>query len=437
MRAMKYFTIKTLGCKVNRYESEAMSEQLQDEAWQPAGAEAKADLCIVNTCAVTQKAAMQSRQAARRAVRNHPEACVVVVGCYAQVAPEVFSSMQGVRCVAGNAFKEKIAELADRGIHCDTAVTYAEDISTVRTFQDLPITSFGGRTRPFLKIQDGCEAFCAYCIVPNARGPSRSLRPEIVTERVKGLKESGYFEVVLCGVNLGRYGQDLTPATSLASLVRTLDGPQAVQRLRLSSIEPRELSEKLIEHVATSARVCPHLHIPLQSGDDQVLKQMNRPYTSDFYTDLVHHIVNRVPDVAIGVDVMAGFPGETEAAFENTCRLVAQLPVSYLHVFPFSKHKGTAAADLPAPIGPDTIKNRCRYLRDIGQRKRVAFWRKFLGSSHEVLIEGKRDKTTGRLKGLTKNYIPVLLQGPDELFHQVLEVRLTKMEQGGVLGESV
>ena len=433
---MNLFTITTLGCKVNRYESEAISEQLQDQGWQVIDKGAIANLCIINTCTVTQKAATQSRQATRRVIRNHPGAVVVVTGCDAHLAHDLFSSMPGVHCVAGNALKDQIARLVSR--HRDFGrppLTIVEDLSAPRPFQELPVTRFGNRTRPFLKIQDGCDAFCAYCIIPRARGRSRSLAPEMVVKRITGLKERGYAEVVLCGIHIGHYGQDLAPATSLSRLMRLIDGSQGVKRLRLSSIEPAELPEELVECLARSKHICPHLHIPLQSGDDEVLKAMNRPYTSKFYREMVHHIVRAMPDVAIGVDVLAGFPGETERAFENTCRLIERLPIAYLHVFPFSVQKGTQAEGMRDRVLPETIKKRCQYLRDIGQTKRRGFYEKFIGSTSEVLIEGKRDRATGYLKGLTRNYIPVLVDGGDELMHQVIQVRLTRAEHGRVFGE--
>jgi threonylcarbamoyladenosine tRNA methylthiotransferase MtaB len=432
---MKSFTIVTLGCKVNRYESEAISEQLQNQGWYPADKGAMADLCIVNTCTVTQKAAMQSRQAARKLIRNHPGALEVVTGCYVQIAPDVFSSMPGVHCVVGNAFKDQIARLASRHKHHAPVMTIVEDLSAHRPFQDLPVTKFGNRTRPFLKIQDGCDTFCSYCIVPHARGRSRSLKTEIVIKRTSSLKEHGYSEVVLCGINIGRYGQDLTPATSLSRLMQLIDGPQGVKRLRLSSIEPTELSEELIGQLASSKRICPHLHIPLQSGDDEVLKSMNRPYGSQFYRDLVHHIIGVMPDVAIGVDVMVGFPGETQTAFENTCRLIERLPIAYLHVFPFSMQKKTPAAGFQDLVPPGTMKKRCQHVRAIGETKRRKFYQNAIGSTFEVLVEGKRDRATGYLKGLTKNYIPVLVEGGDELMHQVIQIRLIRIEHGRVFGE--
>jgi threonylcarbamoyladenosine tRNA methylthiotransferase MtaB len=432
---MRSFTIATLGCKVNRYESEAISEQLQNQGWHPIDKGAMADLCIINTCTVTQKAATQCRQATRKVIRNHPGALVVVTGCYAQIAPEVFSSMPGVHCVVGNAFKDQIARLVRSHKHHEPAMTLVEDLSAPSLFQDLPVTNFGNRTRPFLKIQDGCDAFCAYCIIPHARGRSRSLTPEIVIKRTRSLKEHGYAEVVLCGINIGRYGQDLTPATSLCRLMQLIDGPQGVKRLRLSSIEPAELSEELIGQLASSKRICPHLHIPLQSGDDEVLKSMNRPYGSQFYMDLVHHIISLMPDVAIGVDVLVGFPGETERAFENTCRLIERLPIAYLHVFPFSMQKQTPAAAFRDPVPPEALKKRCQHVRAIGETKRRMFYEKVIGSTFEVLIEGKRDRATGYLKGLTKNYILVLVEGDDELMHRVIQTRLTKIEHGRVVGE--
>jgi len=432
---MKSFTITTLGCKVNRYESEAISEQLIDQGWYVMDEGITADLCIINTCTVTQKAAMQSRQAARKVIRNHPGATVMVTGCYAQVAPEIFSAMPGVHCVVGNAFKDQVVPLANTHKEQASGLTLVQDLSMPCAFQDMPITKFGNRTRAFLKIQDGCDAFCAYCIIPHARGRSRSLLPEIVIKRAGGLKEHGYAEVVLCGINLGRYGEDLEPTTSLLSLIRAIDGPTGIKRLRLSSIEPTELSEELIEHLASSEHICPHLHVPLQSGDDEVLKSMNRPYKSKHYRDLVHHITGVIPDVAIGVDVLVGFPGETDRAFENTCRLIERLPISYLHVFPFSMHKQTPAAALQDPVPPETIKKRCQHIRAIGETKRRGFYERAIGSIFEVLIEGKRDRATGYLKGLTRNYIPVLVEGGNELMHRVVQSRLTKMERGRLFGE--
>jgi threonylcarbamoyladenosine tRNA methylthiotransferase MtaB len=312
-----------------------------------------------------------------------------------------------------------------------------EDLSAPCPFQDMPLTKFGNRTRPFLKIQDGCDAFCSYCIIPYARGRSRSLSPEVINKRLGSLKESGYEETVLCGINLGRYGADLEPSISLLDLIQMIDGPTGMTRLRLSSIEPGELSDDLLQVLAASDHICPHLHIPLQSGDDDVLKAMNRPYSSAYYRDLIHHIVGLMPDVAIGVDVLVGFPGETKGAFENTCNIVEELPVAYLHVFPFSRIEQTAAAALPDTVPPEEIKRRCEHVRAIGQSKRTGFYEKAVGSTCEVLIEGKRDRVTGHFKGLTRNYIPALVEGGDEWMNRLAQVRITKVEDGRVYAERV
>lgn len=432
---MKLFAVTTLGCKVNRYESEAIAEQLAGQGWHAVDRDITAQLCIINTCTVTQKAAMQSRQAVRKAIRNYPGALTVVTGCYAQIAPEVFSAMPGVHYVIGNACKDQIVEVVSRDLERGPAVTMVQDLSTPCPFQDMPVTKFGNRTRPFLKIQDGCDAFCAYCIIPYARGRSRSLEPQIVNSRMRGLKEQGYEETVLCGINLGRYGADLEPSTSLLSLIRAINGPAGIKRLRLSSIEPTELSQALIKELSTSERVCPHLHIPLQSGDDGVLKSMNRVYSSQFYRDLIHHIVGLIPDIAIGVDVLVGFPGETQQAFENTCNLVEGLPIAYLHVFPFSKLKQTRAAALPGTVPPEELKKRSQHVRAIGEAKRRKFYQEAIGSTCEVLIEGKRDRVTRHLKGLSENYIPVLVEGDDELMNRLVQTRITKVEGGKVFAE--
>ena len=431
------FSITTLGCKVNRYESEAISETLIDQGWHYVDTGDNVNLCIVNTCTVTGKAGMQSRQAVKRMVRSHPGALVLVTGCYAQVAPEVFTSMPEVHFVLGNTFKDQIATLLGGQKGPGKGVTLVEDLSAGRLFQDLPITRFGQRTRAFVKIQDGCDAFCSYCIVPFARGRSRSLEPQIVEERIKNLGHKGYREVVLSGIHIGRYGHDLTPPTSLRRLVCSLDESRGIERIRLSSIEPMELSQKLISHIATSYHICPHIHIPLKSGDDAVLKAMKRPYTANDYRLLIHEIVQAVPHVSIGVDVMGGFPGETNQAFENTCRLIQDLPVAYLHVFPFSVKKGTGAEQLPHHLSWEVKRKRCGFLRDLGEAKRRAFYQRFVGLTLEVLVEGKRDKASSLLRGFTKNYIPVLLQGDDSLIHQIIRARIDSVQGSNVYGTVV
>jgi threonylcarbamoyladenosine tRNA methylthiotransferase MtaB len=428
---MKAFICETLGCKVNRYESEALSEKLVEKGWRFVEDGRTADLYIINTCTVTGKAAMQSRQAVRKAIRNHPEATTLVTGCYAQIAPQVLSTISGVKWVVGHSHKHRIPEIVESASLHSTGGILVDSISAPMPFQDLPLTTFGTRARAFVKIQDGCDAFCAYCIVPYSRGRNRSLPPERVLDRVRNFTNQGYHEVVLCGIHIGRYGQDLTPATSLSRLFRDLDVLDGVGRIRISSIEPMELTETIIQQMATSSRFCPHFHIPLQSGDDDVLKTMNRPYTTRVYRDLIHRVADAIPHVSIGVDVMAGFPGETQKAFENTYRLIEGLPIAYLHVFPFSLHRGLPAEKLGNRVSTETIKSRSEQLRRLGQQKRLRFYQRYIGTRQEILVEGKQDKESRYLKGITRNYIPVLLEADESMHRQIVSGTLERIERNG------
>jgi threonylcarbamoyladenosine tRNA methylthiotransferase MtaB len=286
-------------------------------------------------------------------------------------------------------------------------------------------TAFSGsRTRPFLKIQDGCNALCSYCIVPHARGPSRSLPVADVIEGIKTLSAAGYRETVLTGIHLGHYGCDLIPTARLGELLDRIDRLELIERVRLSSIEPMELTDNLIQRIADSPRFCRHFHIPLQSGDDRILRKMKRPYTADVFRQRIKTIHNQIPDAAIGVDILIGFPGETDAAFTNTYELIRKLPVTYLHVFPFSARPGTPAARYPDKVAPAVIKERCEKMRRLGQIKRIHFYRKFIGKKVEILVESTRHAATGLLKGLSSNYIPVLIDADDDRMNKLLTVKL-------------
>ena len=436
---MRSFAITTLGCKVNRYESEAIGEALMVAGWRRCTGDANADLCIVNTCTVTAKACAQSRQAVRKEIRTHDGGLILVTGCAVQSDPDGFAAIPGVRHVVGNSFKGSIPRLcAESGDPPPVPQIRVENVRRLRVFQDLPLARFGERTRCFVKIQDGCDAFCSYCIVPYVRGPSRSLRADRALERLGQLKASGYGEAVLCGIHLGRYGQDLEPRTSLLELIRSVDDLPDAPRLRLSSVEPLELSEDFIDYLTVSRRVCPHVHIPLQSGDDTVLTAMNRPYDTAYVEWLAHRIQKVLPDAAIGMDVLVGFPGESEAAFERTCALIRRLPISYLHVFPFSPRGGTPAATLSDRVTPSVTKARCRHLRKLGGEKRRAFHRRFIGRSARVVFEAGRDRASGQLKGFTGNYIPVVLEGGEGVIPgEITQVRLDRLQDHRVLAKAL
>lgn len=420
----KTFRITTLGCKVNQFESACLVEGLTARGWQPAGTGQSADLHIVNTCAVTGRASMQSRQAVRRATRRDPDARIIATGCYAQTRPQDLQKIGGLQAIVGHAGKFNLAHTADAFLSPKRPLPIVSGTEGVdaRPFAHPALKHFNRRTRPFLKIQDGCNAFCTYCIVPYARGRSCSMPPDKVLSSLQSYADAGYHEVVLSGIHLGAYGLDLNPPATLPDLLRRIEHEARVVRVRLSSIEPHELTPGMLDLVADGTRFCAHVHIPLQSGDDGILERMRRPYDRRFFESLVHAIHRRMPHAAIGVDVLVGFPGESPAAFENTRALIEALPVSYLHVFPFSARPGTAAYHFADHIDAAEIKARCSEMRKLGLRKRMAFYQSILGRSVEILVEQERDARTGFLKGLTSNYVPVLVDGPDKLKNRLVRV---------------
>jgi threonylcarbamoyladenosine tRNA methylthiotransferase MtaB len=428
------FSITTLGCKVNQYESDAIAKRLEDLGCTPAGVQESADLCIINTCAVTQKAAMQSRQAVRQLIRSNPQAQIIVTGCYAQTEPDELKKIDGVHRIIGHGDKHHIPDFAlsvEKAAFSPALIR--RNILTETHFKHIPVTVCGNRSRPFLKIQDGCNAFCTYCIVPYARGRSRSMPLESVLKNIRCLKDAGFHEVVLSGVHLGAYGLDLSPQTSLTALLVRIHKTHTMDRVRLSSIEPNELTQDIMALVAESEIFCNHFHIPLQSGDDRILKRMHRNYTRAYFENLIYDIQKRIPDAAIGVDILIGFPGETENAFENTYALIEKLPVTYLHVFPFSPRPGTPADKYPHKVSAKIIKARCERMRRLGDEKKKAFYNMFTGKIVQILIEGKRDRTTGLLKGITSNYIPVHVVGKDNLFNTLAQVTIEKIEKNNTV----
>lgn len=431
---MPTFKTTTLGCKVNQYESDAISESLRKSGFTHADKGTHADVCIINTCTVTGKASMQSRQAIRKIIRMHPKARVIVTGCYSQVEREEIKKIEGVHDVVPHDDKQRIPDII---VSQNPVFSIREDKTTNNSldnnackatiFREMPSTSPGKRTRPFLKIQDGCNSYCSYCIVPYTRGRSRSMLPESVLTKALHLKQSGYKEIVLTGIHLGAYGRDLTPQTNLLEILKTLVNQQAIGRLRLSSIEPGEISDEMIKIVSRTDMICNHLHIPLQSGDDNILKRMNRPYTTSLFEDSIKKIRHMIPDAAIGTDILTGFPGETDQEFDNTYALIEKLPITYLHVFPFSPRKGTKACDFEHQVPPDISKERSQRLRSLGKNKKLQFYSSMIGKDVEVLIENQRDRKTGLLKGLSSNYIKVLVSGTDTIKNTIQKIKIEKL----------
>jgi threonylcarbamoyladenosine tRNA methylthiotransferase MtaB len=428
---MKRFRIVTLGCKVNQCESAAMGHLLAAAGFELTEQGAP-DMVVVNTCTVTGKAAMQSRQAIRQAQRKHPSAEIIVTGCYAQTAPSEILAIGGIQRIIGHGDKMRIVQLLSEP-SASPACAMDPEMDPACGFAAMPSVSREGRTRAFLKIQDGCNTRCTYCIVPRARGTSRSMPIEDVHRHVGLLGDEGFQEVVLTGIHLGAYGADMRPPTRLAELLATLTTEHArVARYRISSIEPTEVEDGIIDVIQNGGtRICRHLHIPLQSGDNLVLRRMGRPYTRERFAQVITAIHNRLPAVAIGVDVMAGFPGESDEAFENTRRLIEVLPIAYLHVFPFSPRKGTPAAVFKPRIPEHVAKERCRQLRQLGEEKRRAFYRAQEGQLLRVLIESEAQERGGLAQGLSDNYVPVNIPGTSVKANTLVNVRARQIAENG------
>ena len=409
---MKTFYIETLGCKVNQYESDGIASGLIKKGWTRGDKNQPADLCIINTCSVTSKAGMQSRQAIRRIIRENPRIRVIVTGCHAQTAPDLVRKIDGVDQVICHRDKTTIPDLAEDLIqnrYSHSLEFKPVDHTSKNRFLTFPDAVQGSMTRAYLKIQDGCNAFCTYCIVPYARGSSVSMPENDVFRHLDQLAGAGFREVILTGIHIGMYGRDLTPSTCLSDLVEKINRDRPMERIRISSIEPVELDDRIIACAGENGVVCDHFHIPLQSGDDDILKKMKRPYTASFFAQVIRRIHSRLPFAGIGADTLIGFPSETNEQFENTFRLIEELPISYLHVFPFSPRKGTPAYTFDHPVDPEIIKERCSRMRDLGRKKREAFIRSNLGRTLKGLIQDKENTLSGRLKAVTSNYLTVEL----------------------------
>jgi threonylcarbamoyladenosine tRNA methylthiotransferase MtaB len=421
----------TLGCKMNTYDTQWYGEQFAQQGYCEVPFGEMADVTVVNTCTVTGQGDAQSRQALRKAHRVSPEGTVVAVGCYAQTDPDALAEMPEVDLVVGNAEKTQLMDLLNDT--CSMGRTFVTR-SRAKDFEDMDIYNFGSRARAFVKMQEGCNEFCSFCIIPFARGRSRSRTVDSTVTQVKKLVDAGYGEVVLTGVHLGDYGVDLEH-TNLLDVLEAIEQIAGLQRFRVSSIEATFVSDAMIDFFASSKKFCRHLHVPLQSGDDGILKAMRRPYTRTQYIDLIEKLASQIPNVGIGGDVMVGFPGESDAAFQNTYDLIAHHPMTYLHVFPYSPRGKTPAARMPDQVDAQVKKQRGSALRALGEEKVSAFQKRFLGQTLPVLFEGRRGN--GLLNGLTDNYIRVMAPGPDAACDQVVDVRLDCVEDGEVMGQIV
>ena len=426
----KSFHISNFGCRASQSEGAAIQDELLDAGARLAATPFAASVAIVNSCTVTDEADRDVRQLIRRIASRSPETRIIVTGCYAQRAPDELAAMAGVDYVVGNSHKPLAAQLALNALAegftpTGRAEVFCSDIFLEEELQPRTHSGSGGRTRAIVKVQDGCNANCSFCIIPSVRGRSRSMSPDKVLAEVQGLVERGYQEIILSGIHLGTYGRDLdSPASLLALIHRMLDEIPDLARIRLSSIEPLEVTPEIVSLVATDPRLAHHFHIPLQSGSRRILREMRRPYTPSYYSELVKTIRARIEDAAIGADVMVGFPGESDEEFTETFRLIEASPLTYLHVFPYSSRPGTPAADLPAPVPSHVAQFRAKTLRRLIAKKNEAFRSSLIGRDLEVLILNSGD-------AISNNFIRVYPEA-DKPRNTWVSVRATALQGEGL-----
>lgn len=423
---MSTVAFHTLGCKVNSYETEAIWQLFKANGYERVDFEQDAaDVFVINTCTVTNTGDKKSRQVIRRAIRRNPDAIVAVTGCYAQTSPNEIAEIPGVDIVVGTQGREKLIEYVDQIRRERKPINAVGNIMKAREFEELDVPNFTDRTRASLKIQEGCNNFCTFCIIPWARGLMRSRKPESVIEQAQKLVEAGYKEIVLTGIHTGGYGEDLEDY-NLAKLLVDLHQVDGLKRIRISSIEASQITDEVIAVMNNSDRVCRHLHVPLQAGDDEVLKRMRRKYTTaEFYEKMVK-VREALPGVALTTDVIVGFPGETEEQFLNGYNFIKKIEFAELHVFPYSMRTGTPAARMTDQI-PDEIKHeRVAKLLQLNQELTLSYAKKFVGDVLEVIPERpyKEDPTSGLLMGYSDNYLNLVFPGNEEMIGKVCKVRL-------------
>ncbi len=433
---MTTFAIKTLGCRVNQNESSVLQGELLKNGFIEVSFGEKADFYIINTCTVTAKSDTNARYFIRHARRVNPDAKIIVTGCFVQKDREDKTLLDEADLLVGNADKLKIADLLSETDFSDVSrnKTMVSDIFEEKVFSDKLVFSSSGRTRANIKIQDGCNFRCSYCIVPYVRGKSRSNPLNHVIEQAKIIADKGYKELVLTGIHSGQWGLDLKPKNNFAGLLRELEKIENLHRYRLSSIDPVEFSDELLEVLSASKKFCRHFHISLQSGCDEILKAMNRRYSVEYYTNLIEKIYEMFPGIAVGSDIIVGFPGETDEHFEQTFENLKKLPLSYLHVFSYSRREGTPAFEMKNQVKESVKKVRNRILTELAEEKNMTFRRGFLNKELEVLIEVKRDKKTGLLKGLSGNYIDVLIDAEDKYKNGIANVRINNVNDKDTFG---
>ena len=427
MQQYKKVSFYTLGCKLNFSETSTIARQFEDAGYAKVNFEDTPDIYVINTCSVTENADKKCRQLVRKAMKTNPSAFVVIIGCYAQLKPEQISNIEGVDIVLGANEKFNIIEYIDKlDKEADTVMQF-EAIKNTKEF--VPSFSYGDRTRSFLKVQDGCDYFCSFCTIPLARGRSRSNSVEKTILAAKEVAKTEVKEVVLTGVNIGDFGKGTDE--NFFDLVKALDTVDGIERIRISSIEPNLLSNEIINFTATSNKFTPHFHIPLQSGNNDILKQMRRRYKRELYLDRVSTIKNLMPNCCIGVDVIVGFPGETEERFIDTYNFLKDLDISYLHVFTYSERDNTTAVRMDEIVPVNLRRERSKMLQILSDKKRRTFYEQNIGNQATVLFEA--EEHDGFIHGFTENYVKVKTAYKPELVNAMCNIELTYIDIDGLV----
>ncbi|HLG29422.1 MAG TPA: tRNA (N(6)-L-threonylcarbamoyladenosine(37)-C(2))-methylthiotransferase MtaB [Candidatus Brocadiales bacterium] len=440
----KTCTFITLGCKVNQYETQAIRESIVAKGYREVSPDEGADLYVINTCTVTSASDEKSRAVIRKAVRSNPDAKVVVTGCYVDADKKTVERLRGVDYVFENADKGNIADILEPA-YTELSETCHPERSEGSRFRDSSlslrmtgqgVTRFDGHTRAFLKIEDGCDVFCSYCVIPYVRGEVRSKGLDAIVEEAKRIANNGYKEIVLTGIHLGAYGKDLQNV-GLVDVLCRLEQIENLERIRLSSIEINEVNDDLINLVAASEKICPHFHLPLQSGSDYILRKMNRRYTSAQYLTTLDKIKAKVKLPSFSTDVMVGFPAETATAFQGTIRVCCEAGFSRMHIFPYSIRKGTPAAKMPGHCKPHEIEQRKKLLESVANRLALEYKQNFIGATVDVLVETRRDKKTDKLCGYSERYIKVVFDGADDILNNIVPVKIEKAFSGFAEGSLI
>lgn len=415
----------TLGCKVNFYETEGIWQLFKNEGYEQVDFESTADVYVINTCTVTNTGDRKSRQIIRRAIRRNPEAVIAVTGCYAQTSPAEVAAIPGVDIVIGTQDRGNIIPLVKRFEQERLPINAVRNIMKTREFEELDVPEFYDHTRAFLKIQEGCNNFCTFCIIPWSRGLLRSRKPESVLHQARQLVDAGYREIVLTGIHTGGYGEDLEDY-SLAKLLWDLDRVDGLQRIRISSIEASQITPEVLDALRGSDKMCRHFHIPLQAGHDDVLKRMRRKYTTAEYGRTIEQIHEIMPDAAITTDVIVGFPGETDDMFRSGYAFMEQMKFAEMHVFPYSKRTGTPAARMTDQIDEEVKNERVHELIDLSERMQLAYAMRFVGQVLEVIPERtyKEEPGSGLIAGYSDNYLQVVFPGTEDMIGQLVKVKV-------------